>query len=293
MSSFWHWFVIAGVVGSLIAMIALLFGNRKTSGEKTTGHNWDGITELDNPLPMWWVGMFVGTVIFAVPFLIYFPGLGDFEGAGDWSSAGQHDRDVERNIERFRPLYAELGQLSESELHADPRARQIGRRLYINHCSTCHGVNAGGAYGFPNLTDSDWIWGEGFGAVRTAITNGRVAAMPAWEAPLGNEGLVQVTQYVLRLSGANHNTEFADEGEPLFQTFCVACHGAEGKGNPLLGAPNLTDNIWLYGGSSTEIKLTLKNGRAGNMPAHDQILDKDQIHVLSGYVTSLSINKDK
>lgn len=288
MSSFWHWFVIIGVVGSLLAMLSLLIFNRKTSGNRTTGHTWDGIEELDNPLPMWWVWLFVGTVIFAVPFLLFFPGFGNFSGVGGWSAAKQHDAAVRQNQTRFEPLYNELGQMAEPDLHANPRAQKVGRRLFINHCSTCHGVNARGGFGFPNLTDTDWLWGDGFDAVKTAITNGRTAAMPPWGVPLGQQGVANVTQYVLQLSGAAHDSERAALGATQFATFCTACHGPEGLGNPVFGAPNLTDDIWLYGGSAGQISFTLQHGRAGNMPAHNLILSENQIHILTGYVTQLS-----
>lgn len=288
MSTFWSWFVILGVCGSLVAMLLLLLGNRKTSGKSTTGHIWDGIEELDNPLPMWWVGLFVGTVVFAVPFLLFFPGLGNFAGFGNWSAANQLDNAVEQSAKRFRPLYAELGQLTEEELHTDPRARQVGRRLFINHCSTCHGVTATGGFGFPNLTDQTWLWGDGIEAVKTAITNGRTGAMPAWGTSLGAEGTAEVTQFVLKLSQQDYDPVRAERGSAHYATFCVACHGELGHGNTQLGAPDLTDSDWLYGGTASEITFTLMHGRAGKMPAHESILDNEKIHILAGYVTSLS-----
>lgn len=291
MSSEWHWFVIAGVVLSLVAMLALMFGNRKTSGQKTTGHSWDGIEELDNPLPMWWVGLFVGSIAFAIPFLLFYPGLGNFAGFGGWSSASQHDRAIAARAERFAPLYAQLGALSEHQLHDDPRARQVGRRLFINNCSTCHGVNAAGSFGFPDLTDGSWIWGDGFTAVKTAITKGRQAAMPAWGVPLGEDGTVNMTQYVLKLAGQPHSNEQAAAATSNYATFCAACHGEGGHGNPALGAPDLTDNRWLYGGTAHQIHFTITHGRTGNMPAHEDLLDANRIHILAGYVTGLQASE--
>jgi len=289
MSSAWSWFVIIGTVLSLVGTLAFLLANRSTSGEETTGHVHDGIQEYDNPLPLWWVGMFIVTILFAGGYLIYFPGLGNFQGLGDWSSAGQVAREQQAHDSRFAPLYQKLAQLDEAGLHADRQAQQVGRRLFINNCSTCHGVTGQGAFGFPNLTDDEWIWGEGFDKVKSAVTNGRQAAMPPWGAALGEEGVEDVTQHVLQLAGKSHDAEAAQRGAGKFAMFCVACHGPEGHGNPILGSPNLTNDIWLYGGTADQIAFTLRHGRNGNMPAFDGVLDPEQIHILSGYVTSLSV----
>jgi cytochrome c oxidase cbb3-type subunit 3 len=288
MSSLSHWFIIIGTIGSLLFFAALLFGNRKTSSDATTGHDFDGIQEYDNPLPMWWVWMFALSIVFAVGYLLWYPGLGNFDGISDWSSASQLEAAQQAHDERFQPLYEELAQLSEAELHASRQAMQVGRRLFINNCSTCHGVNARGAFGFPNLTDEEWIWGESFQNVKMAIAQGRSAAMPSWSAALGDDGIRDVTHYLLEMSGNEHDAEAAARGQQPYQTFCVACHGPQGKGNQALGAPDLTNDIWLYGGTFERIAYTLRNGRNGNMPAFDQVLSPEKIHVLSGYVTSLS-----
>lgn len=287
MSSIWHWFVIVGTLGSLAFFLAFLFGNRKVSDEATTGHDFDGIQEYDNPLPMWWVWMFALTIVFALGYLVWYPGLGNFGGVSDWSSASQLEAAQEAHDARFAPLYAELAQLDEAGLHQNRQAMQVGRRLFLNNCAACHGVNGRGSFGFPNLTDSEWIWGEGFANVKTALTNGRQAAMPAWGAALGDQGVADVTQFVLQLSGNQHDAAAADRGASRYATFCVSCHGPEGKGNPALGAPDLTNDIWLYGGTAERIGYTLRNGRNGQMPAFSNVLSADQIHVLSGYVTSM------
>lgn len=288
MSSFWHWFIVIGTLGSLAFFAALLFGNRKTTTQETTGHVYDGIEEYDNPLPMWWVWMFALSIVFAIGYLIYYPGLGNFAGVAGWTSAGEVADAQQAHQERFAPLYAELAQLSEAELHESRQAQQVGRRLFINHCATCHGVNAAGAFGFPNLTDDDWIWGAGFDNVVTAIRQGRRAAMPPWQAALGDAGIADVTQFVLRLAGREHDAAAAGRGESAYRMYCVACHGPEGKGNPMLGSPNLTNDVWLYGGSPEQIAYTLRHGRNGNMPAFDDVLSDAQIRVLAGYVTALS-----
>jgi cytochrome c oxidase cbb3-type subunit 3 len=288
MSSAWSWFVILGTVLSLVGTLAFLLSNRSTSGQETTGHDYDGIQELDNPLPLWWVSMFIVSILFAGGYLIYYPGLGNFSGLGNWSSADQVAREQQAHEDRFAPLYARLAQLDEAGLHADRQAQQVGRRLFINNCSTCHGVAGQGAFGFPNLTDDEWIWGKGFDKVKTALQNGRQAAMPGWAAALGDQGVDDVTQHVLKLAGSEHNPEAAARGAGQYAMFCVACHGPEGSGNPILGAPNLTNDIWLYGGTAEAIAFTLRHGRNGNMPSFARVLDPDRIHILAGYVTSLS-----
>jgi cytochrome c oxidase cbb3-type subunit 3 len=288
MSEVWHWFVIIGTLGSLAALLALLFSNRKASSDATTGHDFDGIEEYDNPLPMWWVWMFALTIVFALGYLVYYPGLGNFDGLSNWTSISQHESAQQAHDERFAPLYRELAELDEAALHDSRQARQVGRRVFINTCSTCHGVNGRGAFGFPNLTDSQWIWGAGLDQVKATVTHGRHATMPGWGAALGDQGVADVTQHVLRLSGNEHDEQAAARGAGQYQSFCVACHGTEGKGNPALGAPDLTNNVWLYGGTAERIAYTIRNGRNGNMPAFGDILTPEKIHVLSGYVTSLS-----
>jgi cytochrome c oxidase cbb3-type subunit 3 len=287
MSSAWHWFVIIGTLASLTVFGALLFANRKVGSDATTGHDFDGIEEYDNPLPMWWVWMFALSIVFTVGYLVYYPGLGNFSGLSDWSSASEVQAAQQTHDQRFAPLYAELAELDETAMHDSRQARQVGRRLFINNCSTCHGVNGRGAFGFPNLTDDEWIWGSGLSQVKTAITGGRHAAMPAWGSALGDQGVASVTQYVLQLSGTEHDGPATAQGAEAYRTFCVACHGPDGKGNPALGAPDLTNDRWLYGGSAERIAHTVRYGRNGSMPAFDDILSAEKIHLLSGYVTSL------
>lgn len=288
MSSAWSWFVIIGTLGSLVLIAALLFGNRKTSGEDTTGHEYDGIQELDNAMPMWWVGMFVLTILYAVGYLIWYPGLGNVKGAAGWTSLNQWQGEVEQHDTRFAPMYAKLSAMSPEELAEDRIAQQVGRRLFINNCSTCHGVTAEGSFGFPNLTDGEWIWGSGFANVKQAILGGRVAVMPAWGAALGDDGVADVTQYVLSLATREHDQAAAARGKTRFDTLCMACHGMDGTGNPMLGAPNLTNDIWLYGGSADEIAFTIRNGRNGAMPSFATVLGEEKAHVLAGYVSGLS-----
>jgi len=290
MSTGWSLFIIAGTLLSLGWALWLLFSNRTkaTATVETTGHEYDGIQEYDNPLPLWWVGLFVATVLFALGYLVYYPGLGAFAGVGGWTSQEQWQRDVDAKDAQFAPLYAQLGALSEDELHADTKATQIGRRLFLNHCATCHGMSARGAVGFPNLTDDEWQWGGDFASVQTTITGGRIAAMAPWGAALGgDEGIAQMAHYVRSLSGAEHDAAAAALAAPKFQMFCVACHGPEGKGNPLFGAPDLTNDTWLYGGALENVTFTLMHGRNGQMPAFADTLGEEKIHILAAYVTGL------
>lgn len=288
MSAGWHWFVVLGTLLSLAFMVWLLVANRHKDNKGTTGHSWDGIEELDNPLPMWWVGMFFVSIIFMLLYVAYYGGLGNWGGGGNWSSQAQHDAEVAQHEARFAPLYTELGAMSEADLRNDRRAMQVGRRLFLNHCSTCHGVNANGTFGFPNLTDEEWQWGSDYQAIRTTLVSGRVAAMPPWGPALGEGGVVNMTHYVLMLSGQDHDAAKAAAAKPQYDMLCVACHGTEGKGNMLFGAPDLTNDIWLYGGSADQINFTLTNGRQGNMPAQSDILSEDKIHILSAYIGGLS-----
>ena len=288
MSSGWHWFVIIGTFLSLGYLLWLLFANRHKTNKGTTGHTWDGIEELDNPLPMWWVGLFLISIVYMLIYLVYYPGLGNVTGAGEWSSSGQHDAEVAKHEARFAPLYAELGAMDESALSQDRRAMQVGRRLFLNHCSTCHGVNANGAFGFPDLTDDEWIWGGDYQAISTTITHGRMAQMPAWGPALGEDGVTNVANYVLKMAGREHDAAKAAAGTAQYNAICTACHGVDGKGNPALGSPNITNEHWLYGGNIDQLAFTIANGRQGNMPAQADVLSADKIHILSTYIRSLA-----
>ncbi len=287
MSSPWHWYVVLGTLGSLVAMCVLLYGNRKSSGASHDDHEWDGIRELDTPLPMWWVGMFAGSIVFAVIYLIWFPGLGNYEGLGDWRSADRVEAAAAAHTERFAPLLAAVAAQDDATLLADRQAQQIGRRLFINHCSTCHGIAGQGGFGFPNLTDAEWQWGEGIAAVSQAISNGRNAAMPGWLAALGEQGVQDTAHFVRSLSGGEHDRVRAARGAEHYKVLCVACHGSDGVGNAALGAPNLTNDIWLYGGDLGQIGFTLRHGRNGAMPAHADLLSPDQTRILAAYVAGL------
>ena len=290
MSLFWSVFIIVGTLGSLGWALWLLLSNRTRAKPtvETTGHEFDGIQEYDNPLPVWWVGLFAATIVFAFGYLLYYPGLGNFAGFGHWTSHTQWSNDVQAKNAQFAPLYQRLAAMSETELRQSTEAQQIGRRLFLNNCASCHGMRARGAFGFPNLTDTEWQWGGDYTTIETTIRGGRTAAMPAWGPALGDAGVADMAQYVLSLSNAPHDAAAAARAAPQFQTFCIACHGADGKGNPAFGAPNLTNDIWLYGGTADAIAFTIRNGRNGMMPSFATTLGDDRIAIVAAYVSGLA-----
>ncbi len=294
MSSFWSWWVIIITVGNILACYWLIqWATKPRTGEAATGdvtgHKWDdNLEEFNNPLPRWWLWLFYITIVFGLAYIVMYPGLGKFAGTNKWTSTGQYEAEIARANAKYDPIFAAYAKQSVEDLARDAKAVQIGQRLFINYCATCHGSDAGGARGFPNLTDNDWQYGGAAHEIKTSILDGRVGVMPPWEAALGEQGLDQVTQYVLSLSGRDHDAAKAAAGKTMYDTMCIACHGADGTGNKALGAPNLTDNVWLYGRSPGEIRLTLAKGRNGVMPAHRDFLGEDKVHLLAAYVYSLS-----
>ena len=291
MTSFWSGWVILLTVLTIVLITWVLFANRqreRRSGERTTGHEYDGIEELDNPLPAWWFWMFAITIIWGVAYLIVYPGLGNFPGLLGWTQVEQHDREVAAADEKFRAMRDRYLAMPVEEIANDPALRKMGQRIFGNNCAQCHGADAKGSYGFPNLTDGDWIWGGSPEAIKATLINGRQAAMPPWEAILGDKGIAEATAYVLSLNGRDADPARVAAGETHFNTYCAACHGADGTGNPALGAPNLTNGIWLYGGSESQISHSLRVGRNGVMPAFEQTLSEDKIHILTAWVYGLS-----
>ena len=306
LSTFWQVWIAVIVLGSMIGCGVLIMytsrGQRKEETDQTTGHDYDGIQELDNPLPRWWVFMFWGTIVFGFGYLSAY-GLGNYDGwltvtvddqEVTWTSTNQWKAEVQAFDKEIAPLYAEYRATDIAELAKNEDALQTGQRLFKSNCSVCHGTAAKGAQGFPNLTDNDWLYGGSPDKIRETLLLGRVAAMPPWGDALGEQGVKEMTAYVLSLSGRTVNQKDADAGKAKF-AMCAACHGADGKGsvahNLPFGAPNLTDNIWLYGGSQRAVEETLNHGRAGVMPAWKEILGEDKIHLLTAYVYSLSQDK--
>ncbi|PRB81939.1 cytochrome-c oxidase, cbb3-type subunit III [Pseudomonas sp. MYb185] len=292
MSNFWSGYIIALTVVFLVLITWLLFATRKgqqvDQTTETTGHNYDGIEEYDNPLPRWWFMLFIATLVFSVIYLILYPGMGKFPGVLGWTQVNQYEREVTRAEAQFAPIFANYSEMSIADVARDEEARRIGQRLFATNCSVCHGSDARGAFGFPNLTDNDWIWGGEPEQIMTTLRQGRQAAMPAWLAVIGEEGVRNTAGYVRHLAGLESEGVDLEAGKQVFNTNCVACHGPDGKGNPLLGAPNLTDDVWLYGSSMLQVQHTIRAGRNGNMPAQAHLGD-DKLHMLAAYVYSLSL----
>jgi cytochrome c oxidase cbb3-type subunit III len=291
-SSGWSIFVAVVTVVSLIACLGLLVvaSRRKVmAGDNTTGHVWDGdLQELNNPLPRWWAILFVLTVVFAGVYLVLYPGLGSYGGELKWSEVGQYQAEVNKAQSELAPLYASFGGMTPQALAADPKARAIGERLFVNNCAPCHGSDARGSLGFPNLTDRDWLWGGTPEDIVTTITNGRAGAMPPMAAAVGNgEDVRNVANYVLSLSGSPHDNVAAQLGKSKFVA-CAACHGPEGKGNTAIGAPNLADKIWLHGFGEETVVRAVTQGWQNVMPAQAGRMTEAQIRVLAAYVWSLS-----
>ena len=293
-SNFWNLYVIVLTLGSVLACaVFLYFLSRKEikpGAVQTTGHTWDeDLAEFDNPLPRWWMVLFYITVCFALVYLALFPGLGNLQGALGWSSTGQYDREVAKAEKTYGPIYQRFAALSVEDAAKDPAALAIGQRLFVNNCAQCHGTDAKGAKGFPNLADKDWSWGGDGLAIKTSILQGRMGMMPPMAAAVGTEAEVEaVANYVLSLSGSPHDASKVALGQEKFTAACAACHGAEGAGNTAMGAPNLTDKVWVYGGSIATIKETIHNGRQGVMPAWQNILGEEKSHLVAAYVYSLS-----
>ncbi|WP_151704627.1 cytochrome-c oxidase, cbb3-type subunit III [Nitrincola alkalilacustris] len=295
MSAFWSAWVTVITLAVIFGCTWLLFATRRSQPhqeltEETVGHSFDGIEELDNPMPKWWFQMFVATVIFGLGYLLLYPGLGNFAGLLGWTSTKQWQEEMAYAEENYAPIFAQYASLSIDELQLSENAAglRIGQRLYANNCSLCHGTAGTGAYGFPNLTNNDWLYGGDETAIKHSITQGRMGAMPGWLPVLGEEGIRDMTHYVLKLSGREHDAGSADRAEPQYQALCAACHMPDGTGMYALGAPNLTNDIWLYGGEFGQIAHTLRVGRSGVMPSFRHLLTDDQIHLITAYVTSLS-----
>jgi len=294
MPAFWHWFVVGLTIFFIIWCVWLISwsakqGPKNVADEDLVGHKWDGdLEEWNNPAPRWWLYLYFITVGWGVIFLIAMPGLGTFKGLLGWSSSGQYEAEMEHAAATYEPIYAEYAAMDFEALQQNEDALSLGKSLYASYCTVCHGSDARGAPGYPNLTDNDWLWGDTEQDVYNTIYNGRVAAMPVLAPALGgDEGVTNMAKYVKSLS-----TGEADEGamsmQPMFLALCSACHGPDGKGNKIFGAPNLTDNTWLYGGSIETIRETILHGRNGQMPAHGEMLGENRTKILAAYIASLS-----
>lgn len=292
-SNFWAMYVAVLTLGSILACVVLLWATGKakamTASDNTTGHVWDGdLREMNNPLPRWWVWLFIITIVFSLVYLYLYPGLGTHPGAYGWSSRGQHKAEVDKGNADTAPLYAKFMGMKPEDVAKDAQAMAIGERLFMNNCAQCHGSDARGQKGIPNLTDNDWLHGGTPEKIVETIAEGRVGNMPPIAAAVGSEDDVKnVANYVLSLSGSKHDAARATKGQEKFAV-CAACHGPDGKGMQAVGAPNLTDNIWLHGSGEAAVLAMVNNGQVNQMPAQKDRLTKDQIHVLASYVWGLS-----
>ena len=294
-SNFWSVYVAGLTIISIAACGLLLWFSGKakamTAHDNTTGHVWDGdLREMNNPLPRWWVGLFIITIVFALVYLYLYPGLGNFQGSTGWTSQGQFEKEVAKGNAEVAPIYAKFMAMAAEDAAKDPQAKAIGERLFMNNCSQCHGSDAHGGKSFPNLTDSDWLHGGTPDKITETLVKGRIGQMPPMAAAVGtSDDVKNVANYVLSLSGSPHDSVRANLGKPKFAV-CAACHGADGKGNIALGAPNLTDDIWLHGYGEAAITSMVVNGKVNQMPAQVDKLTEAQIHVLTSYVWGLSNN---
>lgn len=320
MSTFWSIWI---TVITLFVIAACFFLLRAVSKNNTgveegesMGHSFDGIEELNNPLPKWWSYMFYISIVFALIYLALYPGLGNYKGLLGWTSSNQsigrengikadseaaivlakeegrwvqYDQEVMRADEKYGPIFKAYAETPLDELVNNEEALKVGGRLFLHNCSQCHGSDARGSKGFPNLTDGDWLYGGDLATIKTTIMNGRHGMMPPKGGlPIEDSEIKGLAEYIVKLSGRDHDEALAAQGQGSFMKGCFACHGMDGTGNKMMGAPNLTNNMWLYGGSRGAIEETILNGRSGVMPAWKDVLGEEKVHVITAYVYSLS-----
>jgi cytochrome c oxidase cbb3-type subunit 3 len=298
-SSFWPIFITVISVGGVIGCALLLWLTSKIkasspNGDNTNGHVWDEtLREMNNPLPRWWVWMFIITIVFSLFYFAAYPAIGTYAGKLGWTQVNQYEQEMEAANKTIAPLYAKFAAMPVEELAVNAEAKAIGERIFMNNCSQCHGSDAHGSRGFPNLTDKDWIYGGSPEKIAETLTNGRVGMMPPMAAAVGTEDDVKnVANYVLSLSNSDHDATRAAAGKEKFAV-CAACHGADGTGNQSIGAPNLADNIWLHGAGEEAIIKRINEGKVNQMPAQGAKFTPEQIHVLAAYVWGLSNNETK
>ncbi len=302
MSTFWSGYIALLTLGTIVALFWLIFATRKGESagttDKTMGHSFDGIEEYDNPLPKWWFWLFIGTLVFGILYLIIYPGLGNWKGVfpgyeDGWTQEKQWQREVDQANAKFGPIFAKYSAMSVAQVAQDESALKIGARLYANYCSICHGSDAKGSNGFPNLADSEWRWGGDADTIKTTILHGRTAAMPAWGQVIGEEGVKNVAAFVRQelagLTLPEGSEADLEAGKKVYAETCSVCHGQGGEGMAALGAPRLDSAAgWIYGSSLTQLQQTVRHGRNGQMPAQEQYLGNDKVHLLAAYVYSLS-----
>jgi cytochrome c oxidase cbb3-type subunit 3 len=297
-SGFWGYYIAGIVLLGIVWCLWLIFSQRKWLGARTvtvqdTGHVWDGdLRELNNPVPRWWTVMYVVMCIFGLGYLVLYPGLGTFTGSLGYTSAQEVRQDQTQQDALVKPLYDKFAKLDIPAIAVDMEARVIGQRLFLNNCAQCHGSDAKGSTSFPNLVEGDSLYGRTPEALQASITNGRNGVMPALQAVVDARTAGDIAHYVRSLSGLAYDQIRVIRGKREYLNNCVACHGADGKGNKILGAPNLTDDVWLYGSSEATIVHSILNGRNNRMPAQEHVLTADQIRLLTAWVWGLSGGRD-
>lgn len=289
MSMFWHVFVITLTIASILGCLWLLFSNaRGAPGDGTTGHVWDDdLREYNNPLPRWWLNLFVITVVFAIGYLVVYPGLGNFAGTFGWTQHAEMQARLDAVKQQRQSIYASLGERDVAALAGDPAVRALGREVYLSHCAGCHGADARGAIGFPDLADADWLYGGTPAAIVASITQGRQGVMPNFNAMLDAQTADDLVDTLLNWNDPRFDAKRRERAMQKFSTVCAACHGGDAKGNPAIGAPDLTDAVWLHGGTRESIRQSILFGRSGKMPAHRDLLGTDDIRVVAAWVYGL------
>jgi len=291
-SGFWNIYVAGITAVSILGCAWLLYVNtvkRTSAPVELHGHVWDeNLQEYNHPLPRWWMWLFYITIVFSLVYLAVYPGFGSFQGSFGWSSVGQYDKEMKKAEAQYAPIFNKYLKMDLKAVAADPDARQMGERMFLTYCSVCHGSEARGAKGFPNLTDNDWLFGGEPEQIQTSILEGRNGVMPPFGPALGADGVKDVANYVRSLSGLAADSVRVQRGKEIFQQNCAACHGPDGKGMTALGAPNLTDNVSLYGNSEAEIINGVTKGRNNRMPAQKEFLGEAKVHLLAAYVYGLA-----
>lgn len=297
MSAGWSAFVIALVVLNVAGCVWLIWWTARRRpgdpGATDTSHVWDeNLTEYNKPMPRWWINLFYITIVFTIGYLAWYPGFGAFAGTSRWTSAGEHDADKAAEDKKLAATFAPYEGKAIDEIAKDPKGLRLGKAVFANNCATCHGSTAQGAIGYPNLTDNIWHWGGAPDQILETVLNGRQAAMPAWESALGGkQGVTAVAVYLQSMRGEKVDTSLANIGKNKYETICVSCHGVDGKGMQALGAPDLTDDYWLYGENLAALEQSIGQGRNGQMPAHAPIVGETRARLAAAYVWSLSQGK--
>jgi cytochrome c oxidase cbb3-type subunit 3 len=293
-SGFWSTYISVLVLVSVIGCGVFLWmqDKAKHAPGETTHHVWDeNLEEYSNPLPNWWRWMFYITVVFSLGYLAVYPGLGSYAGQFTWSSQGQYDKEIADAKAKYEPIFEAFKKQDVPALAADPKAKEMGKSLFLTYCAQCHGSDAKGGKGYPNLADNDWLFGGQPEQIKTSIMEGRNSVMPAYggnpEAIGGAAGAKEVANYVRSLSGLAHDSILATKGAEKFKLVCSACHGLDGKGNHAVGAPNLTDKTWLYSSREDAIVEIITKGRTLQMQPHKDFLGEAKAHILTAYVYGL------